>query len=343
MSKKKSTGKAAGGDARAKVLSPSRRKEIAKKAANSRWAKDVKIATHGSNDHPLQIGDIKIPCYVLDDGTRVLSQRGLQSGIGMSMSGGSTVGEQRIAVFLDGLHSKGIEIKDLAARIRNPIKFRNARGGAVIYGFEATILADICDVILTARKEKQLHPSQTGFADQCEILVRGFARVGIIALVDEATGFQRDRTKRALAEILEAFVAKEIQPWVKSFPSEFYEELFRLRGLKYSRDSVKRPQYFGHLTNDIIYKRLAPQVLVELKKATEKDTKGRLKTKLFQSLTTDVGHPKLREHIAGVIPVMKLASDYKKFKVMLNKTHPLYNETMPLNFDDDNGDTGEGI
>jgi hypothetical protein len=39
-------------------------------------------------------------------------------------------------------------------------------------------------------------------------LLRGFARVGIIALVDEATGFQRDRTKDALSKILEAYIAK---------------------------------------------------------------------------------------------------------------------------------------
>jgi hypothetical protein len=34
-------------------------------------------ATHGAADHPLRIGDIEIPCYVLEDETRVLSLRGL--------------------------------------------------------------------------------------------------------------------------------------------------------------------------------------------------------------------------------------------------------------------------
>lgn len=339
---KNSIGKAIGGKARAKSLSPSRRKDIAQKAAQSRWNKDIKIATHGSIDHPLVIGDTTIPCYVLNDGTRVLSQRGLQAGMGMSLSGGK-IGEQRLAVFMDNLHTKGIDIKDLAARIRNPIEFRPPVGGRSAYGYEATILADICDVVLSARKNNSLHLSQAHYADQCEILVRGFARVGIIALVDEATGFQKDRTRRALADILEAFVAKEIQPWVKSFPSEFYEELFRLRGLDYAKDSVKRPQYFGHLTNDIIYKRLAPAVLAELKKATKKDAKGRNKTKLHQQLTTDIGHPRLREHIAGVIPVMKLASNYNNFRSMLDRTHPLYNETLPLAFKGENDDAGEGI
>jgi hypothetical protein len=49
---------------------------------------------------------------------------------------------------------------------------------------------------------------QLGIAAKCEILVRGFARMGIHRACDEATGFQRDRAKNALAKILEDFVAK---------------------------------------------------------------------------------------------------------------------------------------
>lgn len=110
------------------------------------------MATHGAADHPLKFGDIEIPCYVLEDDTRVLSQRGLQGGIGMSHGGGSRTGEQRMAVFIDNLASKGIDVKDLAARIRNPIRFRVPGGNSITYGYEATILADICDAVLAARR-----------------------------------------------------------------------------------------------------------------------------------------------------------------------------------------------
>jgi hypothetical protein len=100
-------------------------------------------------------------------------------------------------------------------------------------GYPATILADICDVVLAARKAGVLQKQQEHIADQCEILVRGFARVGIIALVDEATGFQRDRAKDALTRILEAFIAKELRPWLRTFPDEFYQELYRLKGKEF--------------------------------------------------------------------------------------------------------------
>src|SRR3954463_1314484 len=91
-------GAAKGGKARAERLTPEERSDIARKAVQARWAKAGRLAqqgedallqaTHGSPDHPLRIGDIEIPCFVLEDGTRVVTQRGLQTGIGMSTSGG---------------------------------------------------------------------------------------------------------------------------------------------------------------------------------------------------------------------------------------------------------------
>jgi hypothetical protein len=123
---------------------------------------------------------------------------------------------------IDGISQKCFDVKDLPSRIRNPIRFK-LPGGGRSFGFEATILADICDAILAARKAGALHRQQEHIANQCEILVRGFARVGIIALIDEATGFQRDRAKDALAEILERFIAKELRPrhFRSSFMSDF--------------------------------------------------------------------------------------------------------------------------
>lgn len=333
------TGKAKGGAARAEKLSPQRRKEISEAAtqAKKELAK-LPAATHDSGDHPLKIGDTELPCYVLDDGTRVLSQRGLQVGIGMSTGGGSA-GEQRLASFALSIAEKSKEINDLHARstelaekLKNPIRFRPPGIGPAAYGYEATTLADLCDVILAARANGKLQKQQEHIAAQAEILVRGFARVGIIALVDEATGYQRDREKDALAKILEAFVAKELQPYVRTFPADYYEEMFRLRGLKYPPDNPKfRPQYFGLLTNDIVYERIAPGLLDELKRQAQKDEK---KAHLHRRLTQELGHPKLREHLASVITAMKLSSDYKDFIGKLNRLHPRFGDTTPLDLDE---------
>ncbi|KTB76521.1 hypothetical protein AO069_02395 [Pseudomonas syringae pv. syringae PD2774] len=323
--------KSEGGKARAKSLTPEQRSEIARKGAASK-AEIAKLpkATHGSADHPLKIGDIEISCYVLDDGTRVLSQRGLISGLGMK-SGGSSTGADRLAVFAGSKSISPFISNELAATIANPIRFVPTSGGAVTFGYPATVLADICDAVLAARKEGKMLSQQAHIAAQAEVLVRGFARVGIIALVDEATGYQKDRAKDALAQILEAFVAKELQPYVRTFPAAFYEELFRLRGLPFPPENAKyRPQYFGVLTNDIVYKRIAPGLLEELKKENAKDSR---KGQLFRRLTVDKGHPKLREHLASTVTVMRLSTDYQDFITKMNMIHPRYDQTLSLDLE----------
>lgn len=332
-----------GGEARRDALTPEQRIEIAKKAALARH--EVIKATHGSDDHPLKIGDIELPCYVLEDGTRVLSQRGMTGGLGMSQGSAGIGGADRLASFLRGKSISPYVSSDLMALIDNPIKFKHPVGGNLAHGYPATVLADICDAVLAARRAGALQKQQEHIADQCEILVRGFARVGIIALVDEATGYQADRARDALAKILEAFIAKELQQWVQTFPTDYYRELFRLRGLPFPIDTVKRPQYFGTLTNDIVYKRLAPGVLEELQRVTPRDDEtGRYKHRFFQRLTMNKGYPKLREHLGAVVAIMKLSKDYEDFKGKLNRLYPKFNSQLALPFEyDDKEDDGKGI
>lgn len=157
------------------------------------------------------------------------------------------------------------------------------------------------------------------------------------------TGYQSDRARDALAKILETFIAKELQAYVQTFPVDYYRELFRLRGLPFPTDTVKRPQYFGILTNDIVYKRIAPGVLDELKRVTPRDEEtGRHKQHLFRRLTSNTGYPKLREHLGSVVTIMKLSSDYSDFKAKLDLLHPKYGETIKLPFDYDDKADDEG-
>jgi hypothetical protein len=309
-------------------MTQEQRSASARKAALARVEnRKLPVATHGSVDHPLVIGDVCIPCYVLEDGTRVLSQRGLLGGLGLS-TGSTSSGETRITQFIEQPGIKSFAKTDLSTALRSPIKFIPPHGGRSAYGYPATILADICEAVLAARQAKTIGPAYAPIAAQCEVLVRGFARVGIIALVDEATGYQKDRARDALAKILEAFVAKELQPYVRTFPADYYEQMFRLRKLPYPpAKSQLRPQYFGLLTNDIVYERLAPGLLEELKKQAAKDEK---KARLHQRLTQEVGHPRLREHLASVVTVMKLSNEYPDFIHKLNTVHPRFGHTVPL-------------
>lgn len=335
-------GRAKGGFARAKNLTAEERKRISAKGVEAKRERALlPRATHGSSDKPMKIGDIEIPCYVLEDGTRVLSQRGLIAGIGMA--GGSTKsGDARQVAFFESESMKPFVINDLSVILKSPIKFVPPHGGKPANGYPATILADICETILSARRAGALTTRQLSIADQCEVLVRGFARVGIIALVDEATGYQRDRARDSLAKILEAFVAKELQPYVKKFPADFYEEMFRLRGLPFDPKSVKRPLYFGHLTNDIVYRRLAPGVWKELKAQAKKNDEGRPTHHLHRLLTPDVGDPRLKDMVTKVITVMQLSDQWDDFKQKLDRVAPAFDSTLRLPFELEN-DSGKGL
>lgn len=332
MSHIEKPGRAAGGVARAKKLSPERRSEIAREAARAK--KEIANLPVAEYVGELTLGEMSFPCAVLSDGSRVLTETNFMEGMGMYRSGALSVRREtsetgaRVPLYLAFKNLKPFVIKHLGDVHENQIRYKNL-GGQVSSGIPANLIPKICSVWLDARKAGVLGVRQSQVADKAELLLRGLAEVGIVALVDEATGFQRDREKDALAKILESFVANELQPYIKTFPADYYEHLFRLRGLPYPPKGNPnfRPQYFGKLTNDIVYKRLAPGVLEEIKRQAAKDAR---KTHLHRRLTQDVGHPKLREHLASVVTIMKLSADYADFIGKLNKIHQRYGDTLPL-------------
>jgi len=335
---KEVTGKAKGGKARSDSLSPDQRKEIAKNAAKSRWAEGMLTATHESN---IKLGDLEIECAILEDERRVISERAMTRAFGGKRGGSHWKRLKQhganLPVYLSAKNYFPFIDNELLEALNSPIKYRTQRGN-IAYGLDATLLPKVCDVILKARDADALHTSQFPISFQADIIMRGLATVGIIALIDEATGWQKDRAKDALAQILEAFIAKELQPWLKTFPSDFYQEMFRLRGLPYPATSVKRPQYFGVLTNNIVYDRLAPGIKEELQKGVPRNEEGRPTAKYFQKLTQNTGYPKLREHLGSVVTLMKLSDSWDDFMRKMDRMHPKFSSTIPLDFEFEKGE-----
>lgn len=329
VSKSSPTGRALGGVARAKALSASERKAIAQQAAAKRWENDIPRAIAASDETPLRIGDRDIDCYVLEDGTRVLSQGGFLIALGRDRKPNTR--NPGVPPMLTSAALEPYLTPELLERAQ-PITFR-LPSGVRAYGYRAELLPEVCEVYLKARDAKRLAPNQRALAVQADVLIRGLATVGIIALVDEATKYQEVRTKDALTRILEAFVTKELQAWVKTFPNEFYANLFRLRGLEYPEGTVKRPQYFGQLTNNLIYDRLAPGVREELKRLTPRNEEGRAKERYHQRLTANLGYPKLREHLGSIVTLMRLSESWPEFMALVNRMHPRWDTNLPLPID----------
>lgn len=317
-------GRAAGGRARAKALSPERRSEIAKAAAAGRWAHSVPRATHSGT---LRLGQSEIACYVLENSERILTTRSVMKTLGRRWRGRKYPGTE-LPVFLEAKNLRPFIDSNLSL-VLAPVFFRTEQG-ARSEGYRAEILPAVCDVYLRARSAGQLLDTQTRIAEQCEVLTRALARVGIIGLVDEATGFQEVRDRQALQAILDKFLRHEFAAWAKRFPDEFYIQIFRLRGWQWKGMRVNRPQVVAAYTRDIVYARLAPGIVKELEHRNPKDDRGARKAKHHQWLTEDIGHPALAQHLHATIGLMRAAGSWEEFKKLLDRAFPKQKDTLQL-------------
>lgn len=291
---------------------------------------------YGSDKTPLKLGDLEIPCYVLEDGTRVFSGRGVQKAIGYDSKSGQWMKSFCNIKGLSPYFYAGDQ--SIAERLSNPIKFKRVDAGGSqsdTNGYEVTLLVDICSIIIDANRAGDF--DDTKIVRNADIIIRSVAKVGIIALVDEVTGYQQDknRAKDELQKFLAQFISDEASRWVKTFNDSFFEMIYRMHGWSWTL-THRRPGVVGKWINDIVYERLAPVILTELQKVNPKTDKGTRKDRHHQHLTEDVGRPKLKEHLAAV-EALGRASGYNwtKFMQMLNAAFPKQYQQLDLLFPDD--------
>lgn len=314
-----------GGKAAAANMTATERRDRARLAAEARWGKDLPKASH---EGVLTIGIAEIPCYVLEGSNdRVISTRGVMKALGRRWRGRKYSGTE-LPVFLEAKNLKTFISNDLSA-VLSELAFQTPRGSRA-EGFKAKLLPLLCDTYLSARAAGVLTAPQEVVAQQAEILVRGLAQVGIIALIDEATGFQYERPRRDLEQYLKEFLAESLVRWARTFPIDYFRHLCRLRGVDL-RPDMKLPQYFGHLTNDLVYRRIAPGLLKALKERRE--DRGKPSNKLCWWTSLERGRPELMMHLGTVIALMKIHKDYAAFYKQLNEITRVYPDKPGL-FDD---------
>ena len=267
----------------------------------------------------LEIGDMKIECAVLSNGVRVLSYRGVNRLLGQSEKWNVT-GATKTPPFLAKKALEHFIHKDLSVPLSEPIIYRPKHGGRTAYGVPAITLPLICEVWLKAREAGVLTSLKDRMtASKSEIVMRGLAHIGIIALVDEATGYQETRDRQELQKILKAYIAKELLPWTLKFPEEFYKEMFRLNNWSYGATSKqKKPMLAGKYTKQYIYDQLPEGVIDEIKKLNPKritgSAKGLHEKHHHRYLTKEVGHPHLDKLIASVTTLMRISPNWRKFQ-----------------------------
>lgn len=284
----------------------------------------------------LEIGDLRLPCAVLDDvhNTRVLTQEGFLRAIGRA---GKAKGGEGSTV--DGmppfLRAKNLIpfIDSALIRSTEPVIFETRRG-IPAFGYRATLLPSVCWVYHDAKLAGKLLANQEHIGEACTQLLRGLTDKAINDLVDEATGFRNLQRRHVLEEVLREYVSPQALPWALTFDDELYMNIFRLNGWDYSIGSIKnRPGVVGRWTNDI-YERLAPGVLAEIQRTVPRDDKGRPKVRYHQMLTDHVGHPKLREFLEGIKALMRISDTWDVFQDHLGRAYPHYDDKLQLSFID---------
>ncbi len=292
----------------------------------------------------IEIEPFKISCAVLDNGERILVDRSLANALGIKGSGAywQKKKEQKGAMLPEYISANYLQPfidEKMAVKLSETVIYKD-NDGTLNEGIPATVLVDICDIWQQADKKGALENRENAklAAKNAYIIFKGFAKVGITALVDEATGYQYDREKDELQKILKAYIAEELLPWQKTFPDIFYKELFRLNGWDFTVNGIKRrPSVVGTWTNKLIYEQLPKGVIEELKEKTPKSESGNYKARFFQSLTPETGNSHLTAQLNQIVTLFQLSDSmehmWNQFEKL--KARQAGQLELPFQFDSD--------
>jgi hypothetical protein len=316
-----SLGASKGGKARARSLSPDERSRIAREAVETRWRNAGKLretprATH-KGSFKEEFG-IDVECYVLDDEARtaVISQRGMGQALGFSKQGGG-----RLPRFISGKTIAPYLGLGLKEKLSKPLVFQGpptVSGSPSIekvYGFDVTLLIDVCKAITAAEADGKLLPSQANIAKQAHIILNASAKAGIKGLVYALAGY--DATREEVIAAFKFYVREEARDYEKEFPDQLYEEWYRLYRLP--KPERNKPWKFKHLTVEQVYKPLAKSngKILELTQEQRESSNSRWK-KLHQFLS-EIGVKALRTQLGQLLGIARISATKEEYEGFFQK------------------------
>ena len=274
----------------------------------------------GAPDRPLTIGSIEIPCYVLRDETRVLTRGEFLKALGRSRvpkAGKGGRGKvEALPFFLRAKQLKPFITRKLKS-LAKPVFFLLGSGPPE-KGYHAELLPHVCAVYLKARSAGALLPQQLPFAERAEFLLGGISPVGIIAQVDETSGYLAIRRRNAREEIIEEYVASDLQQWARAIPDEFFERMYELRNLD-GPDGLKRPSVIGRCINEYVFEYLPGEVLDQLKRASSPPEEDRRRSQHHRLPQRETGLRELTNHACDVILLMRVSSNWREFDRLFHR------------------------
>ena len=267
--------------------------------------------------------DVSIDCYVTESGQRLMSLRATARAMGLSGSGSVALLRNLKSNYLQKYLSEDLKNWINKADNNELYKVKGYRNSFV--PFEATLFVDVCKAYISAKNDgvfdSDIWKKQSELADKLLAIMSAFAKVGIIAFIDEITGYQELRKKDELQKLLAEFVRKEYLPWTKRFPNEFYEEMYRLKGWDYNGNA--RTPLVGKLTNYLVYDLMPEGVLEELQKRNPIDEKIHRRKYRHHQFLEETGIDYLDKHLRAIIIMMRGFDSWDEFDKAFRKSFEL--------------------
>lgn len=253
----------------------------------------------------LPVGGSELAVYVLNDGRRVISRTGATDALTGRKGGGNLESYLKVEAL------KGYLPEDI---LEQWIEFQLP--GVVnktVQGMTAETFLDICTAYVSALDAGALQTDrQRAIAIKASMFLAACSKLGLVALIDEVTGYQYARAEDALQFKLRLFLEEEMRKWENTFPDELWREFGRLTNWR--GPIHQRPRYWGQLVMQLIYEYLDPDVAEWLKTNNPRPQKGQ---NHHQWLTSQYGLKKLTEHIWMVIGLAKASNSMSELKTRM--------------------------
>ena len=254
----------------------------------------------------LRFGEIEVTCYVLADGTALLTTRGI------------------LAIFAG--HERGnfqqyfgrIPEKFRGFSLDTERRFRLPGNNAVARGYTAETLTKICRAYNAAFWAGALHPSQNGLARRANVILEAVSDAGITALAWEASGYDKVKAAGALQDKLALYLQRSAGAWVQFFPHAFFVEVARLYRLELRADG-KRPIVFAAFLAEFFYEGVDAEVYAEVKRINPRvpELDGERRHRHHQFLTEPARERFLR-HQRDVLLLMRTSAHLADFRMRFN-------------------------
>lgn len=257
---------------------------------------------------PVKILDVELDCYILQDGTAILNKGKMMQALGRAWRGKS---RSESPTFIGARNLQPFIKPELAEKLKGTEFYDGQR---LVSGYHADILPLVCDVYLDARAAGALTASQLPIAQTCEMLVRAFARVGVVAVIYEQLGFEKYKHPEALRLLIESYLTEDARKWAKEFPDELFFQMDRIYG-NVKTTSRNRPKYYAGFIRKYIYDPIEKgMVLNRLDEVNPTNEKGNRNRRHHTHMTAEIGLPALQAQIWQVVGALKISANKRKYE-----------------------------